>query len=260
LDDCCDCDCDDCCPFFIFTVVVVIILAAIIVPTVVVLTRKKKNVNANVPANVPSDISQSGGIEHCPGGSPGNAVACSFEPDATLHATNYTLSIVGTPQGNCYGNTSTSFTIGGKAIITQQWSVSYNTGARFPFLNVGGEFGWSSQNTYEVSQSTTIQVSAGDQVALVLKVQNTVTTGRMLVHFSRQVNGSNYWYVNNVSSYQPDNHPIYDAFHLPCGKNFDLPFAPLRIPQHLPNNGLQNQDHVSVVFFIVFVIGLIFGH
>jgi hypothetical protein len=80
----------DLCGCLLILLAVFGIYAVIIVPPAVILTRRNKKEAAastahptNVPAEVPSDILLSGGVEHCPGGSPGDAVACLFEPDVS---------------------------------------------------------------------------------------------------------------------------------------------------------------------------------
>src|ERR1700722_7137038 len=65
-------------------VAIVSVIIVIAVVPAVVLTRIKKNKPAATSTNIPSNISLSGGIEHCPGGSPGDAVKCMFQPQVCL--------------------------------------------------------------------------------------------------------------------------------------------------------------------------------
>jgi hypothetical protein len=142
------------------------------------------------PAHIPSNISLSGGIEHCPGGSPGDAVSCTFTSSSqagsillslkvaalTNHhsqstATAYRLSsIVGAPVENCQGsNQSVQTVIGGSATITQGWSDSLLTTALDPvleFLNIQGSDSWSREVTWQAQQTVTITVEPGSQVSV----------------------------------------------------------------------------------------------
>jgi len=69
-----------CRPSRVAVVAIVSVIIVIAVVPAVVLTRIKENKTAATSTHIPSNISLSGGIEHCPGGSLGDAVKCTFRP------------------------------------------------------------------------------------------------------------------------------------------------------------------------------------
>jgi len=213
---------------------VTVIVAAAVVPAVVITWMKKHSEQgpsgSSSNTTIPSNLTLSGGINHCPGGDPGGAQLCSFEPQADLGSIQ-SWSIVGTPVENCNdGNLTSQTTIGGQAGITRQWSSTATGELLLPLLQITGDGDWQDTQDWESTQSVTITIAPHTQAALALGIWTNVTSGRVLIDYDTSVNGSMQWYIDNITLYQPTNKTSYNTLIIGCNDTFPYPEAPPTVP------------------------------
>ncbi|KAL0573906.1 hypothetical protein V5O48_008054 [Marasmius crinis-equi] len=176
--------------------------------------EKRKNVDRPNPS----------GTEHCPGNSPGDADACTFEsqetgPDSVIE------EIVGDPVDNCKGGTTDlKTTIGGDKTVAQTWKYGVSVGFGADGgeeLPVGVEF--KSSDTWSNTEAKTFRQNV--QAALIAKITAKTFLGRVRINYgdpTGEAGKDDYhyiWYNNGVGSIQPTDQVTYDQRIVNCDED-----------------------------------------
>ncbi|THU97362.1 hypothetical protein K435DRAFT_828700 [Dendrothele bispora CBS 962.96] len=176
------------------------------------------------------------GLEHCPGNSPGDADACTFEAQSQSDSTMSMM--VGNPVENCLGDSnSTTTTVSTGFTVSQTFKFGVSEGFSVDGgeeLPIGVSFQnsdtWSNTESKSFSQDVSITVDPGKKVSGMVVAQVPVHTffGRVRVNYgdpTREPSSNDFHFIyfnNGAGSIQPVDgaSPTFGQKIIGCDESF----------------------------------------